>query len=56
MDISEEKLRQVKCVLDDYKTTGNPDLLQKLRGYIFEYMDYDGDSAVIRELKETFHM
>ena len=56
MDLSEEKLQEVKSVLDDYKTTGNPDLLQKLRGFVFEYMNYEGDNPVIQELKETFHM
>ncbi len=55
MDTSPEKMAEVKVVLDDYKNTGNPDLLGKLRGYISEYMGYEGDEPVILELKETFH-
>lgn len=55
MDTSPEKIAQVKTILDDYKTTGNPDLLAKLRVYISEYRDYEGDDPVINDLKETFH-
>lgn len=56
MDLSEEKIADVKAKLEDYKNTGNPALLDTLREYIFEYMDYDGDNEVIKDLKEFFHM
>lgn len=55
MDTSPEKIADLKTALEDYKNTGNPDLLGKLRGYIFEYRDYEGDDPVILDLKKTFH-
>ncbi|WP_417145006.1 hypothetical protein [Raoultibacter massiliensis] len=55
MDLSSEKIEEVRAALADYKNTGNPDLLSKLRGYLFEYKDYDGDDPVILALKQAFH-
>lgn len=55
MDTSPERIERVKTVLDDYKNTGNPDLLRELRGYIFEYRDYEGDNEVILDLRKTFN-
>lgn len=55
MDLAPEKIEDLRVALADYKMTGNPDLLAKLRGYIFEYQDYEGDNEVINDLKATFH-
>lgn len=55
VDTSPGRIERVKTVLDDYRNTGNPDLLRELRGYIFEYKDYEGDDSVILDLKKTFN-
>lgn len=55
MDLSPERVEDLRVTLEDYKTTGNPDLLAKLRNYIFEFQEYEGDNQVINDLKETFH-
>lgn len=55
MDISSEKIEEIRVTLADYKNTGNPDLLNQLRRYLFEFKDYEGDDPVIKDLLETFH-
>lgn len=55
MDTSSEEAERLGAVLEDYKNTGNPDLLAELRRYLYEYRDYSGDDPVILDLKQTFH-
>lgn len=54
-DMDAEKYEDMKVSLEDYKKTGNPDLLNKLRRYIFQFQDYEGDDPVVLDLKQTFH-
>ena len=57
MDIlTPEKMEDLRVALEDYKKTGNPDLLRKLRSYILEVRDYEGDDPVIADLRKTFHV
>ena len=54
-DMEPEKYEDMRVSLEDYKKTGNPDLLNKLRRYIFQFQDYQGDDSVVLDLKKTFH-
>lgn len=53
--MDEEKYEDMSTALQDYKNTGNPDLLNKLRRYIFDVRDYEGDDPVVADLRATFH-
>lgn len=55
MNLTPEEHEDLRVALADYKNTGNPDLLRKLRDYIFKCQDYEGDDEVINDLKATFH-
>ena len=52
----QEDMKTLKEILDDYRKTGNPDLLQKLRGYISKYANSEKSDPAIDELKEMFHL
>lgn len=49
-------IEELKKDLDAYRRTGDPDLLRKLRSFIFEFKDYEGDDPTVKELKDMFHV